>query len=186
MYRRPKTAPRGAPIIGTILTSRPLRGMRHFASVFLLCILVSASSGASAQYQWTAFSDARGTRIEYPADVFSVRERAEIGQAFTTSDGRARIHMYSMPNPKALAPGEYMQANFPARRSVLTYDHVARNFFAISTRQGGIIVYVRCNFSPVRGGALHCVDMRYPENEKRAWDAVVTRISRSVRPLPRS
>ncbi len=47
-----------------------------------------------------------------------------------------------------------------------------------------MIVYMRCNFSRAREGSLHCVDIRYPQNEKVAWDNIVTRISRSVRPLP--
>jgi hypothetical protein len=69
-------------------------------------------------------------------------------------------------------------------RSILTYDRVARNFFALSSRLDGMIVYMRCNFSHAREGSLHCVDIRYPQNEKVAWDNIVTRISRSVRPLP--
>jgi hypothetical protein len=142
------------------------------------------TSSASAQHSWNRYTDARGTSIEYPADLFSTPERAETGHAFITRDGRARIHMYSMPNPKALAPAEFMRQHFPANRSVLTYDRVSRNFFAISTRLNGMIVYMRCNFSGASGGALHCVDIRYPEREKRAWDGIVTRISHSVRPLP--
>ena len=76
-----------------------------------------------------------------------------------------------------------MRSHFPAPRSTLTYDRVARNFFALSTRREGMIVYLRCNFSSARGETLHCVDIRYPVNEKRDWDGVVTRISRSLRPL---
>jgi hypothetical protein len=29
---------------------------------------------------------------------------------------------------------------------------------------------------------IHCVDLRYPRGEKRAWDRIVTRISLSLRP----
>ena len=101
-----------------------------------------------------------------------------------TRDGRARLHLYSMDNPKALAPRAFMRRHFPAPRSTLTYDRVTRNFFALSARREGMIVYLRCNFSSTRGGTLHCVDIRYPASEKRAWDGIVTRISRSVRPLP--
>jgi hypothetical protein len=92
--------------------------------------------------------------------------------------------MYSIPNAYALSPAAFMRSKFAASRSSLTYDRVARNFFAISTRRGGLIAYLRCNFSANAGGALHCVELRYPESEKRSWDAIVTRISRSVRPLP--
>jgi len=149
-------------------------------------ILVCVSSPVSAQDHWAQYADARGTRVEYPVDLFSAREQAELGQAFLTRDHRARIHMYSMPNPKALAPREFMRTKFLAPRSMLTYDRVTRNFFAISTRTKGMIVYLRCNFSSSQNGSLHCVELRYPQDEKRAWDSVVTRISRSLRPLPAS
>jgi hypothetical protein len=102
---------------------------------------------------------------------------------FTTRDGRARLHVYSIPNSKALSPAGFMRSEFPASRSTLSYDRVTRNFFAISRRRAGMIVYMRCNFSDNAGGTLHCVDLRYPAREKRAWDGVVTRISRSLRPL---
>jgi len=143
-------------------------------------------SPATAQERWITYTDPSGTRIEYPADIFAIRTRAETGEAFTTRDGRARIHMYSMANRRALTPREYMRNHFPASRSILTYDRVAKNFFAISTRRDGMIVYVRCNFSRSRGATLHCVELRYPEQEKAAWDGIVTRISRSVRPLTKS
>ena len=157
-----------------------MRHAVHLTVVFSVFGLVPAA----AQSQWGEYADGRGTRIAYPTDLFVTPERGEIGKAYTTRDGRARIHMYSMPNAKALAPSEFMRENFPASRSVLSYDRVTRNFFAISTRLKGMIVYMRCNFSSASGGALHCVDIRYPEREKRAWDAIVTRISHSVRPLP--
>jgi hypothetical protein len=152
--------------------------------VALLFAVALASAPALAQQRWLEYRDARGTRIEFPADIFSVRNPAERGEAFTRGDGRASIQMYSLPNPKALSPSEFMRKEFPGPRSILTYDRVARNFFALSTRRDGVIVYMRCNFSRARGGTLHCVEIRYPENERAAWDGIVTRISRSVRPLP--
>ena len=124
--------------------------------------------------------------MEYPRDVFSVEQEPseqEPGRVFSTEDGRARFHVYSLPNPNALSPGAFMRANFRAQRSALTYDRVSQNFFALSTRRDGMIVYLRCNFSSARASTLHCVDIRYPVNEKRDWDGIVTRISRSLRPL---
>jgi hypothetical protein len=47
-----------------------------------------------------------------------------------------------------------------------------------------MIFYSRCNVSPT-GATLHCFDMKYPAREKTAWDAIVTRMSRSLRPLNR-
>jgi hypothetical protein len=63
---------------------------------------------------------------------------------------------------------------------------VTRTFFAISAIHEDEIYYSRCNFSPTAGGAIHCFDLKYPKHEKRAWDAVVTRMSLSLRPLIKS
>jgi hypothetical protein len=60
---------------------------------------------------------------------------------------------------------------------------IARSFFAISSERDGVILYSRCNFSGGARGVIHCFDLKYPQQEKRAWDAVVTRISLSLRPL---
>jgi hypothetical protein len=52
-----------------------------------------------------------------------------------------------------------------------------------------MIYYSRCNFSALHGGTIHCFDLVYPQSEKRAWDAIVTRITaafaRLTRPSPR-
>ena len=48
-----------------------------------------------------------------------------------------------------------------------------------------MIFYSRCNVSAT-GGTLHCFDLQFPAAERPAWDAIVTRMSRSLRPLHRS
>jgi hypothetical protein len=161
-------------------------GQQSFASVALAAASVLGTGPCLAQAQaWAIYTDDRGTRIEYPSHIFSVpRGGSGPGRVLETPDGRARLHMYSMPNARALSPSTFMQMEFPADRSRLTYDRVARNFFAISSRRGNMIIYLRCNFSTNAAGSLHCVDLRYPSAEKRAWDAVVTRVSRSLRPFP--
>jgi hypothetical protein len=163
--------------------------LRALGFVIVSAILVAGAAAARAETAaatWTVYRDAHGTSVEYPRDVFAVEQEPseqEPGRVFSTEDGRARFHVYSLPNPNALSPGAFMRANFPARRSALTYDRVSQNFFALSTRRDGMIVYLRCNFSSARASTLHCVDIRYPVNEKRDWDGIVTRISRSLRPL---
>ena len=70
----------------------------------------------------------------------------------------------------------------PANRAALDYERTTRSFFAISLERDGVVYYSRCNFSGRREGAIHCFDLVYPQDEKRAWDPVVTRISLSLRP----
>lgn len=155
------------------------------ASLTLAAGLVAAQARPQAA-TWTVYQDDRGTLVEYPEDVFPVLQDQgdnEPGRVFRSEDERARLHVYSLPNPKGLSPAAFVRANFPARRSSLTYDRVSTDFFALSSRRDGMIVYLRCNFSYRPAGAMHCIDIRYPASEKRDWDAIVTRISRSLRPL---
>jgi len=76
-----------------------------------------------------------------------------------------------------------LRNNLRIARAALEYERVTRSFFAISSIREGVVYYSRCNFSWHAGGAVHCFDLTYPQQEERAWDAIVTRISRSLRPL---
>ncbi len=106
-----------------------------------------------------------------------------IGQRFKRADGRADLSVYSLPNEAGETPATYLRHNLRMDRSVLDYTRIARSFFAISSEREGVILYSRCNFSKRGRGAIHCFDLVYPQEAKRSWDAVVTRISLSLRPL---
>jgi hypothetical protein len=139
---------------------------------------------------WNTFVEPRmGTRVEYPADVFSISEGPSergIGEHFRTADGRAQLSIYSLRNDARDTPVRYLRNNLNMPRDALDYRRVTPSFFAISAVSEGTIYYSRCNFSSGAGGAIHCFDLKYPAQDKRAWDAVVTRISRSLRPLVRT
>ena len=126
-----------------------------------------------------------GTRIQYPAGIFSPAGKPEkgLGQRFERADGRAVLSIYSRPNEAGENPKTYLRNNLRVDRSALDYVRIARSFFAISSERDGVILYSRCNFSGGARGVIHCFDLKYPQQEKRAWDAVVTRISLSLRPL---
>jgi hypothetical protein len=150
-------------------------------------LLAPPSSAASDPIEWKTFSVPNlGTRVDYPARIFSVPKgepEVGIGQRFSTADGRAQLSIYSRPNEGGETPSTYLQHKLRYPRSAIQYQRVTRSFFAISTETDGTVYYSRCNFSSNAGGAIHCFDLMYPQTEKRAWDGVVTRISRSLRPL---
>ena len=165
---------------------------RHLLAVTLAAL--SAVPGAQAQIRnrqpaldWQTFQVPEfGTTVEYPASIFSVPDgKAEkgLGQRFNSADGRAVLTIYTRENAAGDTPASYLRNNLRTGRNVLDYERVTRNFFAISSERRGLIFYSRCNFSTEAGGAIHCFDLVYPQEEKRAWDPVVTRISRSLRPL---
>jgi len=166
--------------------SRPVRLCAILLSsvVAVLCSLVPAQSSNASDWQVFKVPD-YGTRLEYPASIFSAAGQAEtgVGQRFESEDGRVVLSIYARENEDGDTPASYLKKNL--RQSGLQYERVTRSFFAISMEREGTILYSRCNFSRSARRAIHCFDLVYPQAEKRAWDPVVTRISLSLRPLER-
>jgi hypothetical protein len=136
--------------------------------------------------EWRTFEVPEfGTRVQFPANIFAPAGQPErgSGQQFKSADGRAILSVYSRPNATGETPATYLKQNLRVDRSTLDYHRVARSFFAISSERDGVILYSRCNFSGRGRRAIHCFDIRYPQEEKRSWDSIITRISRSLRPL---
>ncbi|MGA7485814.1 MAG: hypothetical protein WBW74_02580 [Xanthobacteraceae bacterium] len=165
------------------------------AVVSNLLLTLSVLSSADAQVggpqpqvlDWQKFQIPEfGTTVDYPAGIFTAPHgKAEkgVGQRLNSADGRSVLTVYSRENEDSDTPASYLKRNLRVARSVLDYERVTRSFFAISSERQGLIFYSRCNFSSEAGGAIHCFDLIYPREERRAWDAIVTRISRSLRPL---
>jgi hypothetical protein len=158
------------------------------AAITLLVLLPNAEARAREQSpaDWRTFEIPDfGTRIQYPATIFTPVGQPEmgLGQRFERTDGRAVLSIYARPNKAGETPRTYLRKHLRVERSELDYVRIARSFFAISSERDGVILYSRCNFSGGTRGVIHCFDMKYPQEEKRSWDAVVTRISLSLRPL---
>ena len=178
------------PEVGLCLTSPGeqlgLGAMRFPVAMLLIALASTAHAREQTPVDWRTFEVLEfGTRIEYPAGIFSPVGNPEkgLGQRFERADGRAVLSIYSRPNEGGENPTSYLRHNLRLSRSALDYVRVARSFFAISSERDGVILYSRCNFSGGTRGAIHCFDLKYPRKEKRSWDAVVTRISLSLRPL---
>jgi hypothetical protein len=158
-------------------------------SVVLAGIMVASLVQPAAAQEWTTFAEPQlGTRLELPSDVFTIQEGPStkgIGEEYTTSDGRAALAVYSQRNLRRETPASYLKRNYKAPRRTMDYVRVTRSFFAVSAAHEGTIYYSRCNFSRRSAGTIHCFDLKYPADEKRAWDDIVTRISRSLGPIKR-
>ncbi len=136
---------------------------------------------------WSSYvSPEIDTAVEYPSNVFSVRDDSserESEALFRTTDGRAKMSVYSLPNDGRESPRSYINRHLRIDRSRLTYERITDKVFAISGTRNDLTFYSRCNFVPKPNGTMHCVYLEYPEREERAWDGIVTRISRSLRAL---
>ena len=145
---------------------------------------LALAHAVAADPGWHEYADPKsGTRVDYPANMFSVAEgEFQAGERFGTADGRAHLAVFTMAAKKSGSPAAFIARNLQVPRSALQYQRVARSFFALSGVHEQDIYYVRCNSSSDRS-VLHCIYLIYPTAEKRAWDPIVTRISRTLRPL---
>jgi hypothetical protein len=82
----------------------------------------------------------------------------------------------SISNQANDAPADFLAKRKPP--SDIIYKKVTSRFFVVSSISHGKIWYNRCNRI---AGYMNCVLINYPAGEKRQWDDVVTRISKSLR-----
>jgi hypothetical protein len=173
---------------------RPIKRFVPAAVVALLLMAVAPAlsapgepeqAGLPADPNWTTFVEPEfGTRVDVPSSLFSVDDGPSfrgVGQQFSTPDGRAVLAIYSQSNERGDTPASYRKKNFKGSHAAVDYDRVTRDFFALAGTSDGTIYYSRCNFSRRDGGTIHCFDVKYPQREKRAWDAIVTRMSLSLK-----
>ena len=160
-------------------TIRTLQVAQLCALALIMGAATSAALAQTGNLNWRQYSDRSGTRVDYPAAVFSeTRAPAENGVTLTRADGRAQLRVFTVENKRGDTPRRFLRREFPLDRSTLSYDRVTGNFFVVSARREGRIVYTRCNFA----ARIHCIELAYPDGEKRTFDGIVTRISLSLRP----
>jgi hypothetical protein len=153
--------------------------LRIVPLLFFLASVLPASAQPSSNLGWSELANRRGATVEFPGGLFA-REGADEPSklSFSTADGASRFELFSIENTRRETPAQFARRAENGRER-LSYKRIADNFIAASTIKDGRILYRRCNFSR---GMIHCVDVRYPAVEKRAWDEIVTRISLSLRP----
>jgi len=134
--------------------------------------------------RWAVASEA-GTVVDYPANLFSVDAGVSpqgTGRRLQTADGRAEFLLYVSPNQDHDSPRSYVRKYLAAPQAKLDYTRITDRFFVVSGIESGRVFYSRCNYPRRSSGPMHCIYLLYPQAETRAWDAIVTRISRSLRP----
>jgi len=120
-----------------------------------------------------------GTSVDMPASIFTSDAgppEGGTGRRFFTEDRRADLTVQSVPNPGNDSPATFLARKQPP--AGLIYKRITSDFFVVSSIRKDRIWYNRCN----RGnGTMNCVLINYPSAERRQWDDVVTRISRTLR-----
>jgi hypothetical protein len=135
--------------------------------------------------QWAAVNEHQlGTTVDIPRAVLSTPDghaHKRVGRRYKSPDGRAKVAIWTQRNTRHDTPARYLHRTFNIPRATVDYERFTSDFAVISGLFGTRVYYIRCNLSP-RSGSFHCFDLAYPVREKQAWDGVVTRMSRSLRP----
>jgi hypothetical protein len=119
-----------------------------------------------------------GASVDIPKSIFSEdagKPETGYGGRFLSPDRRANLTVQSVPNTDGSSPAAFLVRRNPPRD--ITYKRITSRFFVVSSFRQRTIWYDRCNFA---GRFINCVLINYPEEEKRQWDEIVTRISKSL------
>jgi hypothetical protein len=152
-------------------------------ALLALIALLALAPAASAQMRWVTYANARfGTTADYPADLFSRRDpEPENGDGVRlhSADGRATLAIYGHYNSENDTPAGYFDRIVD--KTGVAYSHITRTSYVASGRRGDVIFYERCNFRRGDRATVDCVELTYPANDKKRWDAIVARIGKSLR-----
>jgi hypothetical protein len=133
---------------------------------------------------WSHFHDPeRRVSFAFPGHIFraAAADEGERGTVFSTPDGRARLRLFGFVNSRNQTPRSHLAGIPEYRAERFHYVRTTPRFFVASGVRDGMIVYRRCNFSARADRRVGCLQLEYPQSEKRAWDEVVTRMSLSLR-----
>ena len=155
-----------------------MRAPRLIAAFVVFAFIPTFAIAQSTE--WRRYTIAStGASVDMPVSIFTSDAGPPengTGRRFFTEDRRADLTVQSIPNPANDSPAAFLARMRPP--AGITYKRITSDFFVVSSTRGDRIWYNRCN----RGrGAMNCVLINYPAAEKRRWDDVVTRISRTLR-----
>ena len=154
-----------------------MRAQRPFAALIFAVVPVLASADDTEWQRYVIPST--GTSVDMPVSIFTSDAgppEGGTGRRFFTEDRRADLTVQSVPNPENDSPATFLTKKRPP--AGIIYKRITSDFFVVSSIRNDRIWYNRCN----RGnGTMNCVLINYPSEEKRQWDDVVTRISRTLR-----
>jgi hypothetical protein len=156
-----------------------MRAHPLFAALAIVGIFAPALAFAG-DTEWRRYViPGTGTSVDMPVSIFTGDAEAPeggTGRRFFTEDRRADLTVQSVANPGNGSPAAFLAKMQPP--AGIVYKRITPDFFVVSSIRKDRIWYNRCN----RGnGTMNCVMIIYPAAEKRQWDEVVTRVSRTLR-----
>lgn len=152
--------------------------MRAALSTALLIMTAATTQAAD----WGTYRDTvYDCRLDYPRDRFKQDpfDVTQPFQRFSGGDSGTFFRVMGVENKDKLSVGairtKYMAADIPGD---IVYERAKNDFLVLSGFRGESIFYSRVAVS-ADNGIICILEITYPRTEKRAFDGIVTRMSRS-------
>jgi hypothetical protein len=151
----------------------------------VLAVALAALTPAAphAQAKWLTYTNVRfAFAVDYPADLFPgyVESDNSDGATFNAAGEGVGFRAFGFWNNDHQRPRALLKERYEGK--TLSYSVVKRDYFVASGKQdgrdGAAIFYDRCNLA---GERVICVNLVYPAADKKKWDAIVQRLTRSLR-----
>lgn len=152
----------------------------RICSCILLGVLTALPTPGNAA-AWAVYQDdTEKCRLDYASSVFTLGKKdAEDFQRFSGPNKDIYFRVAGLPNDEGLSTREIRAEYIKNRgKAELVYERTNTDFLVLSGVRDQKIFYSKIAVSPNNSNicVLHIV---YPQKDKRAFDAIVTRMSRS-------
>ncbi len=154
----------------------------RYAVLTLLWALGTTIPAFPASQGWTVYRhSAHDCRVEYASSLFTkdAWDAAKELQRFSGPDAQTYFRVSGTANDERLTPGDlkarYLDSDAPGQ---IVYERTKPEFLVLSGYRGNSIFYVKAALS-ADNRTICVLEMSYPRKAKKAFDEVVTRMSRS-------
>jgi hypothetical protein len=152
--------------------------VKYPVPVLLLIFAAVAPTPAHAE-SWAVYNEDK-CRLTYASSLFNRGAmNSEKFQQFYGPDKHTYFRVKGLPNEEKLNPkkirSEYIKEKGAAD---VVYERTKRDFLVLSGYRGQNIFYTKIALSP-DNETICVLHISYPRKAKRAFDAIVTRMSRS-------
>ena len=154
--------------------------MKYAIPVLLLISGAFQPTAAGAE-SWAVYQDdTHGCRLKYASSLFTQDSiDKDKFQRFSGPNERTYFRVKGLANKESWTPAQIRAEYTKARgKADVVYERTKTDFLVLSGVRDNKIFYTKVALSP--DNEIICVlDISYPRKDKRAFDRVVTRMSRS-------
>ena len=155
--------------------------MRAFAPLMLAAVVGGSFPTMADPVDWAEYvENSYNCRLLYPTAVFAEPEDSTaVPRVFPGANPQTYFRIMGAENTSRWTPADikakYLESGAPGR---ITYERTKGTFLVLSGYRGESIFYTKVSVSKDEKTAC-ILEITYPRADKRDFDAIVTRMSRS-------